>query len=419
MPNNSSIIRRAVITGVGPITAVGIGKQSLWDAVIHGRSGITRLTRFDTSNLHAKQAGEISNWNPQSFISKHRVKRLDRYSQLSVASAMLALEDAGLSWSAKSPQDRTGVSFGTALGGIANAESEHASFLKDGPRGISHTLALMIFGGAAHANIAMDCGFRGPATTNSNSCASGLIALGDALRFIREGSADVMLAGAAEAPLCPLTFTAFDQIKTMSRWNGEPVAHACRPFDANRDGFVMGEGAACMVVEELEHALRRGATIYAELLGYALNNEAYHMTTPQPGGECVIRCMQSALEDARLLASDIGYINCHASSTPLNDANETLAIKRVFGIEKAPPISGTKPITAHPLGATSAIESVLCALALQNQILPPTLHYQTPDPECDLDVVPNTARPSSFRYVLNNAFGFGGINSCLVMGSLS
>jgi 3-oxoacyl-[acyl-carrier-protein] synthase II len=228
-----------------------------------------------------------------------------------------------------------------------------------------------------------------------------------------------MLAGAAEAPLCPLTFTAFDQIKTMSRWDGEPVAHACRPFDANRDGFVMGEGAACLVVEELEHALRRGAKIYAELLGYALNNEAYHMTTPQPGGECVIRCMQSALEDARLPASDIGYINCHASSTPLNDANETLAIKQVFGIEKTPPISGTKSITAHPLGATSAIESVLCALALQHQILPPTLHYQTPDPECDLDVVPNAARPSAFRYVLNNAFGFGGINSCLVMGALS
>lgn len=413
----SSKRRRAVITGMSSISAVGIGKATLWNAALEGKSGIKRLSRFDTSNLHAKHAAEIQDWNPRSFFPAHRIKRLDRYAQFAVASAFLALEDARFPWSQEKPQDRVGVSFGTALGGISNAEIEHAAFLKDGARGISHTLALMVFGGSAHSNIALDCGFRGPGTTNSNSCASGAIAMGDALRFIRDGMADVVVAGGAEAPICPLTFTAFDLIKTMSRWTGEPAEHACRPFDLNRDGFVMGEGAACLVVEEYEHALRRGADIYAEVLGFSLCNEAHHMTTPQPGGETVMRCMREAMQDACIDPADVGYINAHASSTQLNDANECLGVQTVFG-PNPPPVSGTKPITAHPLGATSAMETVFCALAIREQILPPTLHYKTPDPSCPIDIVPNTPRPAKIRYALNNAFGFGGINSCLVLGAL-
>ena len=417
VPSSSGKQRRAVITGLGPITAVGIGKEALWNAVLRGESGVRRLTTFDTSNLHAKQAGEVVGWDPRAFFPPHRLKRLDRYAQFAVASALLALEDAGLPWNPKAPQNRAGVSFGTALGGISNAEKEHTSFLKNGPRGITPTLALMIFGGSAHANIAMECGFCGPGTTNSNSCASGLVSMGDALRFIQNDMADVIVAGAAEAPICPLTFTAFDLIKTMSRWDKEPAAYAARPFDLHRDGFVMGEGAASLVVEELGHAQRRGARIYAEILGYALNNEAYHMTTPQPGASNVIRCMEDALNAAQLAPGQIDYINAHASGTQLNDANETLGIQSVFG-PNPPPVSGTKPITAHPLGATSAMETALCALAIEHQILPPTLHYRTPDPSCPLDIVPNEARPARIRYVLNNAFGFGGINACLVLGAL-
>ena len=413
--NSFSSKRRAVITGMGCISAVGVGIESLWNAALTGVSGIRTLTSLDTSTLHAKHAGQVPDWNPRAFFPPHRIKRLDRYAQFAVASALLALEDASFSWSVDHPQNDVGVSFGTALGGISNAESEHASFLSKGPRGISQTLALMIFGGSAHANIAMECGFRGPGTTNSNSCASGAIAVGDALRFIQNGKANVVLAGAAEAPICPLTFTAFDLIKTMSRWNGSPPEFACRPFDRDRDGFVMGEGGACLVIEELEYAKSRGAEIYAEVLGYALNNEAYHMTTPQPGAEMVSLCMNDALADAQITPDQISYINGHASSTQLNDSNETLGIQKVFGANP-PPVSGTKAITAHPLGATSAMETIFCALAIQRQTLPPTLHYRTPDPSCPLDYVPNVARPANVRYALNNAFGFGGINACVVLG---
>jgi len=413
----SSPPRRAVITGIGCISAAGVGKDSLWNAVLQAKSGIHRLTRFDTTNIHAKHAGEVPNWNASDFFPPHRLKRLDLYAQFSIASALLALEDSAFPWDPKTPQDRVGVSFGTALGGISHAEHEHTAFLQSGSRGVSQTLALMIFGGSAHTNIALECGFRGPGTTNSNTCASGAIAVGDALRFIRENRADVMIAGAAEAPLAPLTFTAFDLIKTMSRWNAEPPEFACRPFDLDRDGFVMGEGGASLVIEELEHARKRGARIYAEILGYGLNNEAYHMTTPKPGGQLIVRCMQEALADAELSPGSIDYINAHASGTQLNDTNESLAIHTVFG-PNPPPVSGTKPITAHPLGATSAMETALCALAIHEQILPPTLHHRTPDPSCVQDIVANAARPAKIRYALNNAFGFGGINSCLVLGAL-
>lgn len=408
--------RRVVITGIGVISACGVGKDAFWRSIRGGRTGIAEITSFDASMCAARAAGEVRDWNPTDHFPPHKLKRFDRYVQFAVGSTRLALDDAGLAWSKEQPQSRVGVSFGTALGGISHAEHEHARFLKKGMRGVSPALALQIFGGSAHSNIAIEYGFRGPGTTNSNSCASGVIAVGEALRYLRDGLADVMVAGGAEAPICPLTFSAFDFIKTMSRWQGAPVARAYRPFDKDRDGFVMGEGGCVVLLETLEHAQARGARIYAELLGYALNNDAYHMTSPLPTGEPVMACMAQALADAGVDPSEVDYINGHASGTQLNDANEIACIKSVFGEQaRKLAISGTKPFTAHPLGATGAMETAICALALQDQWLPPTLHHVTPDPVCDLDIVPNVGRAAAIRVAVNNAFGFGGINSTIVM----
>ena len=411
--------RRAVITGIGPITCIGTGRADFWRGILAEKSGIRRITSFDTAEFNAQCGGEIPDWIPEDYFPPHRLKRLDRYAQFAVASAKMALDDAGLPYSPQTPQHRVGVSFGTALGGIANAEYQHAHFLKKGTRGVNQTLALQVFGGSAHSNIAIEFGFRGVGTTNSNSCASGTIAVGEALRYIRDDFADVIVAGGAEAPLSPLTFGAFAIIRTMSRWTGNPML-ACRPFDLKRDGFVMGEGATSLVIEELEHARQRGARIYAEVLGYSLNNDAFHMTSPLPSGESCIRAIQDALADAHLAPEQIDYINAHASSTQLSDSTETMAIKAAFG-EHAQrlAVSGTKAYTAHPLGATGAIEAAICALAIDENWLPPTLNRNEPDPACDLDVVPHRGRAAKLNYVLSNSFGFGGINSCVILGKFS
>ena len=408
--------RRAVITGIGPVTCIGTGKAEFWDGMRAEKSGIRHVSTFDTTAFHAHCAGEIRDWVPEDHFPPHRLKRLDRYAQFSVASAKLALDDAALSYSREEPQHRVGVSFGTALGGIANAEDQHAHFLKKGTRGVNQTLALQVFGGSAHSNIAIEFGFRGVGTTNSNSCASGTVAVGEALRYIRDDFADVIVAGGAEAPLSPLTFGAFAIIKAMSQWPGDP-AQSCRPFDLARDGFVMGEGAAALIIEELEHARKRGAHIYAEVLGYSLNNDAFHMTSPLPGAESSIRAMRDALADAVIAPAQIDYINAHASSTQLNDSTETLAVKQVFaGQAEQIPFSGTKAFTAHPLGATGAIEAAICALAIEHSWIPPTLNRTNPDPACHLDVVANHGRAAELNYVLSNSFGFGGINACVVLG---
>ena len=410
--------RRVVITGIGPITCCGIGLEAFRAGLRSPRSPIGALTAFDPGPLRARCAGQIDTWDPKAFFPSSRLKRLDRYAQFAVASAILALDDAGFAWSKEKPQARTGVSFGTALGGISNAEAEHILFLQKGPRGVNQTLALQVFGGSAHSNIAIEFGFRGPGTTNSNSCASGLVSVGEAMRYIRDGMADVMVAGGAEAPLSPLSFGAFDLIKTMTRFEGDP-ATAYRPFDLTREGFVMGEGGCSLIVEALEHAEKRGARIYAEVLGYALNNEAWHMTTPLPGGESVVACMEAALSDSGVPRDRIDYINAHASGTQLNDSNETACVKTVFGAHaRNLMMSGTKPFTAHPLGATGAMETAICALALHEQWVPPTLNLHTPDPACDLDNVPNEGRAARVNYALNNAFGFGGINASLVLGRI-
>ncbi|MBV8350709.1 MAG: beta-ketoacyl-[acyl-carrier-protein] synthase family protein [Verrucomicrobia bacterium] len=405
-------MRRVVITGVGPITPIGIGKQAFWEAIKSGKSGIGPVSAFDASMFKATSAGEILNWCPENFFPPHRLKRLDRYAQFSVASVKLALEDSGLEYSPDVPQERVGVSFGTALGGVANAEGQHKAFVHGGPKSVHQTLALQVFGGSAHCNTAIEFGLRGVGTTNSNSCASGNVAIGEALRYIRDGWADVMIAGGAEAPLSPLSYGAFAFIRTMSR--AHPSV-ACRPFDQDRDGFVMGEGAASLILEEYEHAKARDADIYAEVIGYSLNNDAFHMTTPLPTGESCVRAMSDALNYARLNADQIDYINAHASSTQLNDANEAFCIRKVFGERtRQIPVSGTKAYYGHPLGASAAIEGVICALAIRDRLIPPTLNYQTPDPTCDLDVVPNEPREADLRHVLSNAFGFGGINSCVI-----
>jgi 3-oxoacyl-[acyl-carrier-protein] synthase II len=407
--------RRAVITGIGPLTCIGQGVNAFWEGIRAEQTGISRISGFDPKPFQVRCAGEISDWKPEEYFSPQRLKRLDRYAQFAVGSAKLALDDAGIKYSREQPQHRIGVSFGTALGGICKAEDQHVRFLKKGARGVNPMLAIQVFGGSAHSNIAIEFGFRGVGTTNSNSCASGTVSVGEALRYIRDDFADVIVAGGAEAPLSALTIGAFDIIKTMSRC--EDPTFASRPFDRLRDGFVMGEGAASLIVEELEYARARGAKIYAEVLGYSLNNDAFHMTAPLPSGDSCVRAMREALADAKLAPEQIDYINAHASSTQLNDSTETMSIKEVFGEHaKRIPVSGTKGYTAHPLGATGAIEAAVCALALDRQWVPPTINYQNPDPACDLDIVPNHGRAAEQNHVMSNSFGFGGIFACVVLG---
>ncbi|MEY2606028.1 MAG: 3-oxoacyl-[acyl-carrier-protein] synthase [Verrucomicrobiota bacterium] len=405
-------MRRVVITGLGPITAIGVGKKAFWEGMTSGKSGIGPVTRFDPSLFNARSAAEINDWEPEKFFPSQRLKRLDRYAQFAVGSAKLALEDSGLSFSPEDPQARVGVSFGTALGGVSNAEKQHVSFVHGGPKSVHQTIALQVFGGSAHCNIAIEFGLRGVGTTNSNSCASGNVAIGEGYRYIRDGWADVVVAGGAEAPLSPLSFGAFAFIRTMSRCD---PSVACRPFDRNRDGFVMGEGAASLILEEYDHAKARGAHVYGEVVGYSLNNDAYHMTSPLPSGDSCIRAMEDALNAAQINPDQIDYISGHASSTQLNDANECTCVKKVFGSEATKiPVSGTKAFYGHPLGASAAIEAAVCLLAMQHDFVPPTLNYETSDPACDLDVVPNQPRQKAINHALSNAFGFGGINSCVV-----
>ena len=327
----------------------------------------------------------------------------------------MALKDSDLHLDPKEPRDRVGVTMGTALGGVAGAEREHEKYLSDGLRAVDTSLALTVFGGSGSSSIAIRYGCMGPSNANSNSCSSGAIAIGEAYRYIREGWADVMIAASAEAPLYELTFSSFTLIRTMSS-NADP-ASACRPFDKNRDGFVMGEAAAVLVMEELGHAIRRNARIYCELLGYACNNDAHHMVAPRPDGAAAVLVIARALSDSGLTAADIGYINAHASSTRLNDKIETQVLKTAFGSRASSiPVSGTKAMHGHSLGASGAVEAAICALVFGNDYLPPTINLMTPDPDCDLDYIPNTGRTSRVDGILSTSFGFGGINAALVFG---
>jgi 3-oxoacyl-[acyl-carrier-protein] synthase II len=399
---------------VGAVTPIGTGAEGLWAGLVARVSAVRTITRFDPTPFRSKIAAEIPDFRPHDHLDAKRAKRLDRFSQLAVTSARFALADAELD-PRRENGDRVGAMMGSALGGVAFAEAQVERFRAEGPRGLDPALALAVFPGAASCNIAIEFGFTGPNSTNAMSCASGTIAVGDAFHTIRAGRADVMLAGGAEAPLAPMTYAAFSVIRAMSTRNDDP-AHASRPFDEDRDGFVMGEGAAVLVLEERERALARGAKIYAELLGYGFTNDAYHMTAPRPDGRQAARAMELALADARVAPGEMGYINAHASSTLLNDATETTAIKRVFGDHAYRlSVSGTKGYYGHALGASGAIEVAICALALERRWLPPTLNLEHPDPACDLDCLPGDGRAAAPELVLTNSFGFGGINASLVL----
>ena len=406
--------RRVVVTGIGALTPIGIARDGMWNGLQEERSAVRPITRFDPSLFHSRIAAEME-FHPTDFIEARRVRRLDRFGQFTVACSRLAIEDAELDLD-REDRERVGSMMGTALGGVGYAEEQFLVFKNEGLKSVSATLATNVFGGAASCNVAIEFGVQGPNSTNAMSCASGTMAIGEAFRQIRDGYADVMISGGAEAPLNLLCFGAFAIIRAMSTRNEEPH-RASRPFDRDRDGFVMGEGAGILVLEEYERAKARGAHIYAEVLGYAFCNDAHHMTAPRPDGSQAARAIRGALKDAHVQPHEVGYVNAHGSSTPLNDPTETRAIKDVFGEHAAKlQVSSTKAYYGHALGASGAIETAICALSLERDWLPPTLNLETPAEGCDLDYIPRQGREAHVDYIVTNSFGFGGINAALVLG---
>lgn len=407
--------RRVAITGIGAVTSIGIGKEALWRGVLEGRRGGRRITRFDPAAFASQVSAEVEGFVPRDFLDAKRARRLDRFSQFGLAASQLAIADARLDMN-RVDRERVGVYIGSALGGIAYAEAQHVDFVAEGIRRISPMLALSVFCGASAANVAMDLGAYGPSLGNTNSCASGTIAVGNAFEAIRHGEVDAAVAGGVEAPLAPLTFGAFDVIKVLSTRNDAPEV-ASRPFDVERDGFVMGEGAGLLVLEEWEHALRRDAPVYGEVLGFGVTSDAYHMTAPRPDGLQAARSITLALEQAGLPPEALDYIAAHASSTVLNDKTETLAIKHALGDHAMRiPISGTKGMHAHALGASGGIELTICSLVLQRGVLPATVNLFDPDPACDLCHIRDHPVDQRINYMLKNSFGFGGTNAALVLG---
>ena len=405
--------RRVVVTGLGAVTPIGTGLDAVRVSLRAARSAVGPITRFDPSPFRTHIAAQINDFNAGDHLDAKRVKRLDRFGQLSVIAANMALADSGIDL-AKESRENIGVMMGTALAGVGYAEEQLGRFLSGGLRAVDATLALAVFGGASSCNIAIETGVQGPNSTNAMSCASGAIAIGEAYRQVRDGYADVMIGGGAEAPLAPLCFGAFALIRAMSTRNDDP-GRASRPFDADRDGFVMGEGGAALILEERERAIARGARIYGEVIGFGTTNDAHHMTAPLPGGAQAARAMQQALTRADVSASDVDYVNAHASATPLNDPTEVEAMRRVFGAALATTwVSGTKGYHGHALGASGAIEAVICMLAFEDGWLPPTVNLDQPDAACELRHVPPAGLDFAPRIVMSNSFGFGGINASLV-----
>jgi 3-oxoacyl-[acyl-carrier-protein] synthase II len=406
--------RRVAITGIGAITPIGLTRSGLLEGLREGRSAVRNVTRFDPAPFRSRNAAEVTEYVAADHLDSKRARRLDRFAQFAVVSARMALDDAGIRME-REDRERIGAMMGTALGGVAYGERQAEVFMREGLRGVDATLALAVFGGSASCNVAIELGVQGPNSTNSMSCASGAIAVGDAFRQIRDGYADVMIAGGAEAPLSPLCFGAFALIRAMSTNNDDPE-HASRPFDRHRDGFVMGEGAATLILEEYGRAVARGARIYGEVAGFGVTNDAHHMTAPLPDGSQAARAMRIALADADVAPADIEYVNAHGSSTPLNDSTETVAIKSVFGEHsRRLLVSGTKGYYGHALGASGAIEAGICALALEENWLPPTINLTVADDACDLDYLPGAGRERKVEHMLTNSFGFGGINAALVL----
>ncbi|MFF2479421.1 beta-ketoacyl-[acyl-carrier-protein] synthase family protein [Paenibacillus sp. NPDC058071] len=401
---------RAVVTGIGCVTPIGVGVEQLWEGVKRGASAVKEIDRFTPQGLRSRIAAQIEGFAPESYMDRKQAHRMDRYSQLAVAGGVLALRDAGLSSIDVDPE-RAAVFMGSALGGIAFAEEQCGRYYGGGYRSVSPTLGFSVFGGAASCNLAMEFGFQGVNETNAMSCASGAVAIGRAMQAIRRGEADIALAGGSEAPLAPLSFGAFDMLRAMSTRNETPGV-ASRPFDRDRDGFVMGEGASVLVIEAEHHAKARGAAIYGEVSGFGLTNDAHHMSAPLPTGQQAARALRLALASADLSPSDIGYVNAHGSSTPLNDVTESKVIRDVFG-SRPVAVSGTKGLYGHPLGASGAIEAAITLLSLRHGWLPPTTNLDQPDPAAEIDLVTRLPRVTRADAAVSNSYGFGGVNAVL------
>ncbi len=405
--------RRVVVTGLGLVTPLGTGIDNVWKRILNGESGISYITRFDTKNHETKIAGEIKDFKAEEYVNPKDLKRMDLFIQYAMAASKIAIEDSGIDFSKEIPE-RIGVVIGTGLGGLPTLEHYHKVLLEKGPSRISPFFIPMLIANEASGHVAMKYGLKGPNLCIVTACATGSHSIGEAFRIIQYGDADVMIAGGTEANLTPLTIGGFNAMKALSTRN-DPPEKASRPFDRDRDGFVVGEGAGVVVLEEISHAKKRGARIYAELIGYGYNSDAYHITAPCPDGEGFIKCMQMAISDARIDPRDVDYINAHGTSTELNDAIETFAIKKVFGeYAYRIPVSSTKSMIGHLLGAAGAVEAIFTILSIRDNVCPPTINYENPDPKCDLDYVPNVAREKRIDVAMTNSFGFGGTNSVLI-----
>ena len=405
---------RVVITGMGCISPLGNNVDSLWSNIVRGKSGITRITHYDPTEYECQIAAEVKEFDPVVFFGAREARRMDRFAQFAVATSRQALQDACLEVTDDN-RDRIGVVIGSGIGGISTLFDQIKLFLERGPSRVSPFLVPMMLPDTGPGMVAIDLGLRGPNMAIVTACATGTNAIGEASEMIRRGAADVILAGGTEASIVPIAMAGLSNMKAVSTRNDDPQ-RASRPFDLNRDGFVMGEGSAVLVLESLEFALARGARILAEISGYGASNDAFHISAPSENGAGAAICIRLAVEDAGLQYSDIGYINAHGTSTVLNDKSETAAIKTVFGEQAYQiPVSSTKSMTGHLLGAAGALEAVICVKVLQDNMLPPTINYETPDPLCDLDYIPNTARPANVQHVMSNSFGFGGHNAAIIL----
>jgi 3-oxoacyl-[acyl-carrier-protein] synthase II len=405
--------RRVVVTGIGLVSPLGTGTDKTWQALLRGESGIAALTRFDVSRYASRFGGEVRDFDPLAFVDRKEVRKMDPFIRFALGAAELAVRDSGLAPD-DLRSDRAGVYVGSGIGGLGSIEENHKVLLEKGPGRVTPFFIIQTVINEASGQISIRFGAKGPNCANATACSTGTHALGDSSRLIACGEADIMIAGGAEAPLTPLSLAGFTSMKALSERNDEP-AKASRPFDARRDGFVMSEGAGVLVLEELGRALRRDARIYAEVVGYGMTGDAYHVAAPDPGGDGAARVMRRALEDAGLRPEDVQYINAHGTSTQFNDRMETLAIKTVFGEHALRlAVSSTKSMTGHLLGAAGGLEAGITSLAIFHGVLPPTINYEFPDPECDLDFVPNAARKAEVVHALSNSFGFGGTNAALV-----
>ncbi|HEV8335989.1 MAG TPA: beta-ketoacyl-ACP synthase II [Candidatus Polarisedimenticolia bacterium] len=406
--------RRVVITGMGIISPLGVGTEANWSAMLAGRSGVGPITRFDATAYPSRIAGEVRDFNPEDFIPKKDVKKMDRFIHYAVAASQLAVDDSALAIDA-SNGDRVGVYIGSGIGGLPSIERQHASLLETGPDRISPFFIVGLIVNLASGQVSIRFGAKGPNLAACTACATGSHSIGDSFEIIKRGDADAMICGGTEAVITPLAVGGFCAMRALSTRNDEPEK-ASRPFDLKRDGFVMGEGAGILILEELGCALKRNARIYAEMAGYGLTGDAFHVSAPSADGDGPVRVMAAALKDAGVTPDAVDYINAHGTSTPAGDKVETLAIHRVFGDRaRRIAISSTKSMTGHLLGAAGGLETAVTALAVARDVVPPTINLEVPDPECDLDYVPLKARPMTVRYALNNSFGFGGTNACLLL----